>query len=79
MTMQIDGNLLLYLRLCEKMCEMVRERFSVIISRTDDLYGMVLQDKKTMDIELYYLDKLTYYDLLETKDDWNIIIAGDDE
>lgn len=74
----IDSFVYLDLKLCDQLFEMIRERFTFSISRCDDLYGMIMQNKKTFDVEFFTLDKLTYYDLLENSEKWNIIISGDD-
>ena len=57
---------------------MFRERYTFSISRCDDLYGMLMQNKKTFNVEFFKLDEDTYYDLLENSEKWNIIVSGDD-
>ena len=66
--------------LTSKLWDVVRENYSLTITRDEDnsSYALILNDKFFEDCNYLPINKDLYYDLLEKREEWNIDVKGED-
>ena len=64
--------------LTSKLWDVVRENYSLTITRDDYSYVLIINDKFCEEYNYLPINKDLYYDLLEKREEWNIDVKGED-
>lgn len=66
--------------LTSKLWDVVRENYSLTITRDEDDYShaLIINGKFSNDCNYLLINKSLYYDLIEKREEWNIDVKGED-